>query len=197
MHNYEYIIAGLPLINQNISFDADALIGEIRDQLDNKDRRTLDFFLSAFSGDTTLNGDFYKNASKDDNSFIRDYFDFDLNVRNLKVKYLNNRLLREADKDLVVIDQREECEYAQSVNAILVNSDILKRERSLDDFYWAKIDEMNLWDLFNLNLVLGFVAKIKIIDRWNKLDIESGRELFRKLVEEIRTTYDNKKNNII
>ena len=36
--------------------------------------------------------------------------------------------------------------------------------------------------------ILGFTAKLKIIDRWNKLDPETGRELFRKLVDEIRKT---------
>ena len=52
-------------------------------------------------------------------------------------------------------------------------------------------------DVFDIEAILGFIAKLKIIDRWDKLDPETGRELFRKLVEEIRSTYDNKKNNMI
>ena len=45
---------------------------------------------------------------------------------------------------------------------------------------------------------LGLLVNIQICnDRWNKLDPETGKELFRKLVEGIRSTYDNKKQNYI
>ena len=39
--------------------------------------------------------------------------------------------------------------------------------------------------------------RLKITDRWLKLDEKTGKELFRKLVDEIRSTYDNKKQNLI
>ena len=50
-------------------------------------------------------------------------------------------------------------------------------------------------DYFDLDAILGYVARLKIIDRWLQLDPDSGRALFRRLVEQIRSTYDNKKNN--
>ena len=62
---------------------------------------------------------------------------------------------------------------------------------------WKRIDEITVMDVFDIEAILGFIAKLKIIDRWDRLDPETGRELFRKLVEEIRSTYDNKKNNMI
>ena len=52
-------------------------------------------------------------------------------------------------------------------------------------------------DVFDIEVILGFTAKMKIIDRWDKLDPDTGHDLFRRLVEEIRATYDNKKNNMI
>lgn len=81
--------------------------------------------------------------------------------------------------------------------AVLENGDILRRERGLDDLMWKRIDEITVMDVFDIEAILGFIAKLKIIDRWDKLDPETGREFFRKLVEEIRSTYDNKKNNMI
>lgn len=81
--------------------------------------------------------------------------------------------------------------------AVLENGDILRRERGLDDLMWKRIDEITVMDVFDIEAILGFIAKLKIIDRWDRLDPETGRELFRKLVEEIRSTYDNKKNNMI
>ena len=72
----------------------------------------------------------------------------------------------------------------------------LDRERGLDELRWRKIDEITLMDYFDIEVILGFVCKLKIIDRWLQLDPDSGRALFRKLVEDIRSTYDNKKQNI-
>ena len=79
---------------------------------------------------------------------------------------------------------------------VLNRADLLQRERGLDDLRWQKVDELTAMDVFDLELILGFVAKLKIIDRWLQLDPESGRELFRKLVEDVRSTYDNKKQDI-
>ena len=75
-------------------------------------------------------------------------------------------------------------------------ANIAKAEKLWDDLRWQKVDELTAMDVFDLELILGFVARLQIIDRWLKLDPESGRELFRKLVEDIRSTYDNKKQNI-
>ena len=71
---------------------------------------------------------------------------------------------------------------------ILSGSDILARERGLDDVMWEKADSLTELDLFDIDIILAFIAKIKIADRWNKLDPETGRELFRRLVSEIRNT---------
>ncbi|MBO5651574.1 MAG: DUF2764 family protein, partial [Selenomonas sp.] len=65
---------------------------------------------------------------------------------------------------------------------------IRARERGLDDIMWAKADELVQMHIFDVDIILAFIAKLKIADRWNKLDPESGREMFRRLVQEIRNT---------
>ena len=42
---------------------------------------------------------------------------------------------------------------------------------------------------FDLTVILGFIVKLKIIDRWMKLDEATGREMFRELVDEVRGTF--------
>ena len=37
--------------------------------------------------------------------------------------------------------------------------------------------------------ILGFLAKLKITDRWLKLDPATGRKLFRRFTEEVRATF--------
>ena len=194
MNNYEYIVASLPVIASDYRgpLDTDAIISEIRSQLSPKDEAVLDTLLKGFDSDS-LDAEFYRTALASKNRFIAGYFGYDLDVRNCRVAYLNKALGRPEGQDLLVLDEDEprEFEDLEKVNAVLEGSDILERERGLDDIMWERIDSLTLMEVFTLDQILGFVAKLQIVARWLRLDPQSGRELFRKLVEEIR---NNKKS---
>ena len=190
MNNYEYIIAGLPLLSQDgrENPDTGALLDEIREQLSSSDRSALDFLLSSYEPET-LNAEFYLKAEKSRNRFIREFFSLDLGVRNTKVEYLNRKLWRPEGTDILIPDPESdsvEFEKKEEVNAILEGGDILARERGLDDFYWKSADELTVLDVFDLDVILAFVVKLKLVERWLRLDEATGRELFRKLVKEIK-----------
>ena len=190
MNNYEYIIASLPLLSKDEKEmpDTDAILSEIREQLSAKDISTLDLLLSSFDPDK-LDAEFYRKAAKDRNRFIREFFCLDLGIRNTKVEYLNSTLGRPEGTDVVVLDPDGEdpaFEQKAEVEALLRTDDILGRERALDDFYWKTVDAITVLDYFNLDVVLAFVVKLKMVERWLRLDEATGRELFRKLVKEIK-----------
>jgi hypothetical protein len=75
---------------------------------------------------------------------------------------------------------------------VLGQNDILGRERGLDDLLWAKIDELTVMHVFDIDVILGFVCKLKIVDRWLSLDEATGREFFRKLVKDLRKGVEGK-----
>ena len=77
----------------------------------------------------------------------------------------------------------------QKLQAIFANKNILEKEQQLDKFKWDYITEMNEYGTFNMDVILAFLAKGKLIDRWNKLDKETGEQMFRKLVDEVRGTF--------
>lgn len=190
MNNYEYIIAGLPLLSQDgrENPDTGALLGEIREQLSGPDRSTLDFLLSSYEPEA-LNAEFYLKAGKSRNRFIREFFGLDLGVRNTKVEYLNRSLGRPEGTDILIPDPEAdsaEFEKKEELDALLETADILGRERALDDFYWKAADELTVLDVFDLDVILAFVVKLKLVERWLRLDEATGRELFRKLVKEIK-----------
>ena len=85
----------------------------------------------------------------------------------------------------------EEPEFKESakLQRILEGHDILSRERGIDDLYWEKIDEITIFDYLNFDKILGMMVKMMIIRRWLVLDEETGREMFRKLVDEVRGTF--------
>lgn len=193
MNNYEYIVASLPDITADFrgELDCESIIEEIRSQLSASDKALLDTLLAGFVSEN-LNADFYRKALASKDRFIASYFGFDLDLRNTRVAYLNRSLGRPADMDILVLDEQErEFEELEEANAVLGGSDILGRERGLDDLVWSKIDSLTIFDDFDIDAVLGFVAKLQIVARWIKLDPQTGRELFKQLVDEIR---NNKKS---
>lgn len=194
MDNYYYIIASLPVLSHDWKpgeHTPGAIRSEILEQCSAKDRRTIELLENGFS-DENLTADFYRSALADRNRFIRDYFRFDLNVRNAKVRYLNEALGRDPKKDVIVLDEdkpQDEFEEVSRLDAVLHGKDILERERGIDDLMWEKIDEMTTFDYFDIEAILGFLAKLHIVERWYILDEKTGREMFRKLVDEVRGTF--------
>ena len=201
MKNYEYIIASLPDITTGWKFGEkgpEDYIEEITDLCSDKDRKLIGFLLSGYH-EENLNQDFYAKALVHSDDFLREYFRFDLNIRNAKVKYLNKALGRPVDKDILsfeedtdqrVLDAVEaEFEEAADLETILNSGDILSRERGIDDLMWEKISDLTTFNYFDIDAVLGFITKLNIVARWYKLDEQAGREMFKKLVDEVRGTF--------
>lgn len=189
MNNYEYIIASLPVLDSgnHKDIDAEALVGEILSQCSDSDRELVNLLLSGFDPDR-LDRDFYVRALAHRNRFVREYFRADLNIRNAKVEYLNKTLGRPEGKDVILLEEDGTTDFEDRpvIDSILYGNDILARERGLDDYLWKKIEEINELELFSIDVVLGFAARLKIVDRWLKLDPDLGRELFHRLINEIK-----------
>lgn len=198
MNNYEYIVASLPVIEPGSrlgsSSAANAITNDIREQLSNKDNALVTMLLDGFDPEK-LNAGFYRACLGSGSRFLREYFLFDLFLRNTKVEYLNASLGRPEGKDVLLLEELEDYEFEQKeeIVGILSGTDIIGREKGLDMAIWEHVEEVTTMDVFDMDAILGFIARLKIIDRWDKLDPETGAELFRRLIKEIRATYDNKK----
>lgn len=202
MNNYVYIIAGLPDFTPDWrqgEKSLDEYLGQVKELLSAKDNEVLDFIVNGFDKEK-IGPELYKEALAHKLGFIREFFQFDLNVRNQKVRYLNQALGRDPEKDVLSLKdpeseetglETEEAEFKESekLQSILEGNDILSRERGIDDLYWDKIDEITLFDYLNLDKILGMVVKMMIIRRWLILDEKTGRAMFKKLVDDVRGTF--------
>ena len=206
MSNYEYIIASLPYLTMDFKYSGQAgfnsVISDIKRDLDEKDQGLVEFLLRGFS-EKGLDADFYAEALKCRNRFLREYFRFDLNLRNAKVRYLNAQLGREPDQDVMTGEDPEaedvdidgfrfnggEFEEALKVDNILSGTDLVAREKGLDDILWDKIDSLATFHYFDIEAVLAYIAKLHIVTRWLNLDEEVGRDVFRRLLKDVRGTY--------
>ena len=206
MSNFEYIISSLPYLTMDFKYAGQAgfnsVISDIKRDLDEKDQGLVEFLLKGFS-DKELNADFYAAALKHRNRFLREYFRFDLNLRNAKVRYLNAQLGRDPDMDVMTGEDPEaedvdidgfrftggEFEEALKVDNILAEKDLVSREKGLDDVLWDKIDSLATFHYFDIEAVLAYIAKLHIVTRWLNLDEEVGRDVFRRLLKDVRGTY--------
>ena len=154
----------------------------------------MELLLESYNPDK-LDASLYRKAFKSPSSFLRSHFLFDLQLRNTRVEYLNAALGRPEGKDTLILEELEDRDFEQKeeVEAVLAGNDIIARERGLDLLMWNHIEESTVHDFFDIDAILAFTAKLKIIDRWDKLDPQTGAELFRRMVTDIRATYDNKK----
>ena len=191
MDNYEYVIAGLPALSRDWTsqthLSASELMDDIRALCSAKDCALIDTLLSGYE-EQNFNAGFYSSMLKHPDRFLREYFRFDLNLRNAKVRYLNGRLGIAADKGIFLEDELE-FEEADALDKVLATEDLLEREKGLDALVWDKISDINTFDYFDVDAILGFIAKLKIVDRWLQLDESSGREMFRRLVDEVHGTF--------
>ena len=206
MSNFEYIISSLPYLTMDFKYAGQAgfnsVISDIKRDLDEKDQGLVEFLLKGFS-DKDLDADFYAAALKHRNRFLREYFRFDLNLRNAKVRYLNAQLGREPDQDVMTGEDPEaedvdidgfrftggEFEEALKVDNILSDKDLVSREKGLDDLLWDKVDSLSTFHYFDIEAVLAYIAKLHIVTRWLNLDEEVGRDVFRRLLKDVRGTY--------
>ena len=206
MSNFEYIISSLPYLTMDFKYAGqagfNAVISDIKRDLDEKDQGLVEFLLKGFS-EKDLDADFYAAALRQRNRFLREYFRFDLNLRNAKVRYLNAQLGRDPDMDVMTGEDPEaedvdidgfrftggEFEEALKVDNILAEKDLVSREKGLDDVLWDKIDSLATFHYFDIEAVLAYVAKLHVVTRWLNLDEEVGRDRFRRLLKDVRGTY--------
>ena len=207
MSNFEYIISSLPYLTADFKYQEGqgfkSTVDQIRENLSEHDTAVLDFVLSGYDADV-LGPDFYAQALSHPLKFVREFFRFDLNLRNAKVRYLNRELGRPDNQDLITGEGTEEdqdldidgyrfsggeFEELQKVEDALASTSLLGREKALDDISWEKITQLETFHYFDLTAVLAYIAKLHIVNRWLALDQEKGRKLLRQLVNEVRGTF--------
>jgi len=189
MDNYVYIVAGLPELTsgfENTGFDYAAAKESIVELLSEKDQQLVELMEEGFD-ENTLGADFYAKAAESKNRFIREYFDFDGRLRNMKVNYLAKRLGKASDPYLVNLEEAD-FEEEKQIQDILADADFVEREQKMDELKWEKASDIARMDYFNMNAILAFLVKAKTVQRWAELDPEKGTEMFHKLVKEIRGT---------
>ncbi|WP_303918018.1 DUF2764 family protein [Draconibacterium sediminis] len=155
---------------------------------------------------TTL---FFEHALKCPNSFLQNWFRFELNLKNIftafnckKYNYEPEIHLLEVEGECVVysllIENKLKADYFEELlpyheelfKIAESNRVWIEKEKAVDKIKWEYLDENTFFHFFTIEKVLAFTIKLLLIERWMKMDKETGKKLLHKLIDELKTNYE-------
>jgi hypothetical protein len=76
-----------------------------------------------------------------------------------------------------------EFEYFDEILSISGNPSFAEQEKNIDLLKWRVIDEMNLYEYFTIEKVLGYLLQMIIAERWSMLDKARGETKLRGIID--------------
>ncbi len=148
---------------------------------------------------------FYEYANKCSNEFLRNWFDFDLNLKNIVAGMIVRNHKLEGDKffigDSSIVQAvrkstlkdfglGNDFEYMERLINIQDNDNLLEREKAMDTMIWDFLDDQNTLNYFTIEVILAYIIKLQMVMRWFEMDYETGKEMFKKLLEDLEQSYE-------
>lgn len=148
---------------------------------------------------------FYDFVKECGNAFLCEWFAFEMNFTNMVTAFTAER--HQKDNNDQIIGQNEVSEaiknikakdfglghdypYIESILDLFENSTMLERERGLDRIKWDKLDEMTTFYYFAVENVLAYMIRIQILERWQQLDEQKGKEIFERIIQDLKNSYE-------
>lgn len=148
-----------------------------------------------------LSRSYYDYLMESHNAFVREYAEFDMNIRNLTAALNARRHGLEVEREVIGdtpfsqalrnnnsrdFGLAQDYPYVDRVIALMLQDDLIERERGLDILYWEYLEEAVVYDYFTLERVIAFLLELQMVERWSKMSSESGRKVFMEMVERLR-----------
>jgi hypothetical protein len=61
---------------------------------------------------------------------------------------------------------------------------LLERERAIDMLRWRYAETINAFTYFTADVLLGYLVRLRLLDRWARLHPERGAEALRRLIDQ-------------
>ena len=197
MDNYHYIITGLPELFPEFparQFSYEETAASIREKLSRSDCRKIDWLEYGFDS-SNLSRHFYHSVKRQKSILLRDYFMLDKDLRNAAVMFVASKDSKaRAEKYLISPEEPSHLFDSSEIAEILRMQDLMERELAMDRYRWNRISDITTGHYFDIEVILGFLAKGLIVRRWLSLDSDSGAALFRNYVDEIRGSFNKYAN---
>ncbi|VAW17635.1 hypothetical protein MNBD_BACTEROID01-723 [hydrothermal vent metagenome] len=144
--------------------------------------------------------EYYHYLKQSGNGFINNWATLDMNLRNyLTAKECeefefpkHNQVVKGgefADRLLELPVRHKEIkaewELSEIINSFFDIKNLAEREMAVDRLRWSLIDELNQFRYFTIEIILGYLLKLMIIERWKELELPAGPNLVEEISENI------------
>lgn len=144
---------------------------------------------------------YYQYAMRCSNRLVSAWYTFNFNVTNIltgliaKKNGLNVADCVQGDNEVTELirtnntkdfDLTREYDYVADLMKIAEETDPVLKEKKIDAFRWAWLDENALDDVFSIEALFAYFCKLEILERWKMLDVEVGKAQFRQIIENLR-----------
>ncbi len=157
------------------------------------------------SWETLLTEMYFEYVLETKNKFLKQWFEFNQNLSNILIgqncrdhnlevekqlignNMVSNAILESNAKDFGL---EVELPYVSEILALTENENLLAREKGLDQLKWDKVEEITLFDYFTIEVVLTYTIKLDIAYRWLELDEKTGRQMFGKIINDLKSGFE-------
>ncbi len=152
-----------------------------------------------------LSAKYYNFLENSENEFVQKVAKYQRNVSNI-ITALNGRKYElDVSKSLIGNDEVVEAlqkshasdfglasavDYIEDILQIYDTDNITQREYRLDMHKWKFLEDTTFFNYFTVEKVTAFVLKLFIVERWNELDEEKGKEMFDKIFNDIKSEFE-------
>jgi len=148
---------------------------------------------------------YYEYVLKTKNEFLKQWFEFNQNLNNILIGQNCRTFDLEVDNQLIGINivtnailesnakdfgLEVDLPYVSDIINLADNENIMAREKGLDQLKWDKVEEITLFDYFTIEVVLAYTIKLDIAYRWLELDEETGRQMFSKIIDNLKSGFE-------
>ncbi len=208
--------------NLNKPFDTSAMYSRafLEEQLNSPDslpdymKTYLNHIYSTGQKDFTVQNEnklislYFEEVLQTKNEFLRNWFLFDLNLRNIVTSLLCFQNESDISKHLIHIKHdpninsllssallkpellEDDVPFVYQIFRIIQSDNVaLEKEKSIDKLKWQYLDEHTFFHFFTIEKIISFVIKLQIIERWKKLDKKSGQDFLNQFTNELIQSY--------
>jgi hypothetical protein len=154
--------------------------------------------VSSMSWENQLAKLYYEYVLARTEGFLKEWFIFDRDVKNLLTAIssrshgfsLGGQLVGQNDVTDAINKSHardfglaNEYPYIEQLLKIEEQPDIVEQERDIAHLKWDYLEDLNTFNYFTIDKILGFLLKLISYERWAMLDPAQGRGIFKQKIE--------------
>ncbi len=143
----------------------------------------------------------YRELAGCSNAFVRGWFEFDRDLRNIVAALGCRRTGAEPEREIVgdglvaeAVRRTSGSDFGLSRELVWLDAllrgwgqSLLERELAVDRIRLDVMDELTVSSGFSIDKVLAFVLRLGIAERWLALDAATGREMLRRILSDMES----------